>query len=49
MCMEDDMKEQPLNPPDIEYPSESEDEADNLDRAEIRRENENEAKRKGTW
>ena len=43
------MTENYLNPPDIDYPSESEDEAENLARAEMRREDENEAKRKGEW
>jgi len=47
--MEDDMKEQPLNPPDIDYPSEPEDEADNLARAMLRLEDEAEARRKGEW
>ena len=48
MCMEASMKEQPLNPPDIEY-DETEEDTENMARAEMRRENENDARRKGEW
>ena len=52
MCMEDNMIENYLNPPDIDYPDDdrTEDEIETADRRyNLRREDENEAKRKGTW
>jgi len=43
------MREAPLDPPDVDYPDDNDRDLDAENTAEWRREDEDKARRKGTW